>query len=174
MLTKKCHTILLPANAALSKHLPRNWSANFEFRADGPETRPWQSQMEPQVLPMSSEQAKDSRPNIDRVSSKESSLSGQSLRTITSTRIPEEVPFDDPWNGLATPQTRGPQSDRNNSSVADLNTVSTLPIALKDVSQVQNAIQNVPCLPEQKYIHDQLTLNAFENEKGKSFGNPPF
>ena len=89
-------------------------------------------------------------------------------------RVQEEVPFDDPWNDLATPQTRGPQLDINNSSVTNLNTASTPPLALKEVSQEQKAIEDMSCLLEQTSINDQLTLNAFENEKGKSFQNSYF
>ena len=89
-------------------------------------------------------------------------------------KIPEEVPFDDPWNDLATPRARGPQLDVNNSSAADFNTISTVPLALKEVSQEPNAIQDLSCLLEQKSIDDQLTLNAFENEKGRFFRTHPF
>lgn len=170
----KRRRILLHTRAPVAKYLPGKGSANLEVRADKPEEPPWQSQSEHQVLPISSEQAEDSRPNIDRVASKDRSLSGQPLQTITSMRVPEEVPFDDPWNDLATPQTRGPQLDVNNSSAADLNTISTVPLAFKEVSQEPNANADLSCLLEQKSINDQLTLNAFENEKGRSFQNHPF
>ena len=158
----------------VAKYLPGKGSANLEVRADRPEERPWQSRIEHQVLPISSEQAKNLRPNTDRVSSKDPSLSGQSLQTITSMRVQEEVPFDDPWNDLATHQIGGRQLDVNNSSLTNLNTVSTPPLALKEVYQEQKAIEDMSCLLEQKSINDQLTLNAFENEKGRFFRNSSF
>ena len=155
----------------MAEYLLGEGGANFEVRADRNEERPLQSQTEHRFLPTSSEQAKVSGPILDRVSTKDPSISGQSLQTIKYIRVPEEVPFDDPWNGLATPQTREPQLDVSNSSVVGLNAISTVPLALK-VSQEQNAIEDMSCLLEQQSIDDQLTLNAFENEKSRCFRHP--
>ena len=167
---QKCWKILLHTRTPVANYLTRKRSAKFEVRADRPEERPWQLQFDSQVLPVSSEQAKDSIPHVDRVSSKDPGLLGQPLQTITSMRVAEEVPFDDPWNSLSISQIREPPVDVNNSN----NTISHMPLALEEVSQEDNEIEDVSCLLEQKSLNDQLTLNAFEDEKGESFRNPPF